>query len=333
MHSFSPSLLFRGQPTSSSYPENQTVPSQAPGALSDNPEIARSLKNSGYQSVKDVFMCAKDHYINGGSDHLVFAIPNNDDYVLDLQIFSNASFKDADQYPGLNLGQRVAISGDFGLHPKIHGFPNGVIRREMIINGQKALMTPYDLQAYQRSLQTLQTIAAFPQKAYTDFAGYLQALKMKNPPIYFDPGANNIMVDPLKQRFTMIDPSTEDDVKKEYCIGNHLSGMTAALLDSSWVLEQKQHPQSNTPIAEQDPVSQSLRRQILKKCLIAAYQTGLSAEKNPFPPQASQHKSHDLGYAFKLAGLSDLDCQRMLDSFNNKQFNQTLDSIFKLKTN
>jgi|GEM_PF-4732469 len=329
MNFLSPTLLFRGQSISSSPPENQT---DTPNALSDNPDIARSLKNSGYHSVKDVFMSAKDHYLNGGTDHLIFAIPNNDDYVLDLQLFGDATFKSMDKYPGFNLGQRVAQSGDFGLHPKIHGFPNGVTRRETTVDGEKTLTTPYDLEACQSSRRALQTIAAFPQKSYTDFAHYLQTLKMANPPIYFDPNANNVMVDPIKQRFTMIDPSTEDDVRLYYCVGNHLSGMTGALLDSSWVLNQKKHSQPGIPVAEQDPVSQSLRKEVLKKCLVAAYQTGLSPDKDPFPPQASQHEAYDLGYAFKLAGLSESDCKRMLDSFKNMQFNQTLDAVFKPKT-
>ncbi len=286
--------------------------------LAEDVRLNKALKKSGYQSVADVFKAAKDQYLDSGTDSVFFEIPKNKDLLLRLPtetdlwkhvdaqapevFFKNSTFHKIDKFPGFRLGQALAESGELRLHSRISGFPHGVQRSKLGEHDDKAYRA-YEAEAYDQYQMKLKKVAAMPQSAYTSLARFLIRLQTAKPPIYFDPTAGNLMVS--KRRFRMIDPSSETDVLVHHCTGNNLAGMTAALLDSSWVLLQKEKRQGNSiALAESDPALQRLRREIVDKCVRAAKKTGLPYAQNPFPTGAAMHASHDLAYAFKISGLT-----------------------------
>jgi hypothetical protein len=307
------------------------------------PEIHPSLSRSGYKTVADVFKAAKNNYWDSGTDNIYFRIPNNSEYLLGMpkrshvweklvdhspdEIFAGFMFEIANEYPGFQIGQTLLRAGDLRLHKRIYGFPHGVQRSRWEHNDEKTYQA-YEPEAYKVYSNNLRTISKFSQKSYTSLAKFLKRLQLTSPPIYFDPGANNLIVDVQRKRFRMIDPSSETDVLVHHCKGNNVAGMTAALLDTAWVLTQKERHTGVAPIAETDKQLQLLRRSILKKSLLAGYDADLPYERNPFPIESAFYKSHDLIYAFLSAGMTELDCLKTMDAFNKPEGRKMIMKVF-----
>lgn len=313
------------------------------GQIAAQPEINQSLEKSGYKTVADVFKAAKDNYLDSGTDNVFFHIPNNTDYLLGMptesnlwkklekqtpeDVFGDSVFVAVNKYPQFQLGQTLSQIDDLRLHKRISGFPHGVRRSQLELHDEKAYRA-YEPKAYEAYKSSLEKASEFPQAAYTSLAKFLKRLQSASPPIYFDPGANNLMVDVQRKRFRVIDPSEENDVLIHHCEGNNIAGMTAALLDTPWVLTQKEHYKGGLPLAETDKHLQNLRRSILEKSLLAGYDAGLPHERNPFPVDSAFYKSHDLAYAFRSAGMTDADCSKALGAFNKTEGRKLIEQVF-----
>jgi hypothetical protein len=312
--------------------------------IAKDPKLNESLEKAGYKTPTDLFLKAKEHYLDSGTDTAVFTIPRTP-FLLGIptdsdiwtktpeEVFKDQLFVNTNPFPGFQMGQSIARLGELHLRKRIPGFPNGVPRSQLGAHDQR-VYREFEPKAYQIYKEKLSTIEQFPQKSYTDFAHFLTRIQSADPPIFFDPGANNILINKDRKQFRMIDPASKTDVERYHCIGNNLAGMTAALLDSGWALLQAQqyHSNSTVPLAETDPEFNALRKAILKKCIIAAHKADLSPEQNPFPQSSEMHHSHDLKYAFKLAGLTEFECHKVLSSFSNAEFERTLESVFQEKT-
>ncbi len=336
------------------------------GKLSESADIAK-IFSSQYKTPTDVVLAILDHYHASGTDSVYFTLPGNGDYLIGLPrhgdllrelrkigmerprilkllsrigVLKHTPIEEAYQnkrrleivkdyvgdslfvaenpHPGFALGQSIARLKDIRIHPRIKGLCLDVPEKT-------------DTATYAAYKEKIQLLAHLPKESYTDLARLIAQMASNDPPLYFDPGADSLILNPSTKRIHIIDPASPRDVSEFYCNGNNTAGLVAALVDSSWLNWQRDQKLTTTPIAATDPELQALRRQILKKTLIAAYEAGLSYEINPFPEAAEHHYSHDIRNAFWTAGLNVDDCQPVLNAFalDPEGFREVLDEVWE----
>lgn len=290
--------------------------------LADNDELNKVLLNCG-KSVKDITNKSLNNYINGGytSDFYNIKDKNGKEtgYLLAVSKTALKQIQDGiydwqnkfqsikDEYPGFNFGQCIAQTNGIRIHKKIEGIPSGVTydtkdntpeeRFDYISN---VIFDDRQNAQYDKHLERLKKLTK-SQKCFDDFAS--QIIKMSET-YMFDPFPNNVLVDTKNASLNIIDPTTKENSVQFQCHGNHLSGMLSSLFDPRYVKRQSAQARENGGVSsDTNPRQMAIRKEVLKKCLIAAKKNDMSFEKNPYTKDSENHEYCDLRYLFKISGL------------------------------
>lgn len=277
--------------------------------------------------------------IGEGGESRVYEIPDMPAYVLSVSKFPPFETL-PDKTPDLNLGQPVAqvnahykiLKKQKGYATKLHPwnqllmFPSERWGVRAVVYIQDADKTSQYRQAYQ---EFIELVAAIPQSGYDELAKNLSKIH-HHPNVFFDADASNVLVDSEKGKFNLVDCEREN-VPNSEC----LFGMLTALLNGKFVSVDETAVQTTGRPDEQsvatDPYLINLRREVVKKCLIAAYRSDLpilQAMRNKVPFMQKYQWGYE-EYLFRVSGLQGKwpDVYKLL--IEARQFPEMNDVVFQ----
>lgn len=242
--------------------------------LSTQMKAAQATEQNIMASVKE------ENFLGRGSNGAVYKLDFTNDFVVKVPEFAKGKpptgkiEEVADFMPGHNVGQPVAKLGDFEILKKQDGFaagaPGAKARREM---GPEAAEAAF--------AKGVKASAELPQSAYDELARTMMAVEKHG--LQFDPSKpGNILVDPVGQRFNLVDISKSHAVKPyEHTVAD----IIVPLADNYFV---------GSVLPNKGVAYQPYLQQIIAKANIAAKNAGM-------------HERPELGsslsYSYKLAGL------------------------------
>jgi len=336
--------------------------------FSNNREINQLLESLNFDSSADaIFKTLSlnpeteiNNYVGHGNTRIFFTIPGASEWLMSFSFNPNSfyhqtglsswlyrpekikglleqqfgrsiTFKNAnDPFHSETVGQPLvvatSVNGEetIGIHRRLPGVVHGVTEQAKQLRDKGVGMYK----------EKIRLVANLPQEAFDRFAADLERRRQLTPPVIFDPGANNLLIDNISKTIYMIGPSSQEEIKKYGCYGNHLAGMASALLDSGWFGHRMSY--TNWGDLFEKPENQKLRvnqQNIFKKCLIAAFKAKLPHDKAPFTDE--YHPYHNLPIIFDLCGLTKTDCDEALKLFDTKNnaldFETDLDRILKIE--
>ncbi len=242
--------------------------------LSTQMKAAQATEQNIMASVKE------ENFLGRGSNGAVYKLDFTNDFVVKVPEFAKGKpptgkiEEVADFMPGHNVGQPVAKLGDFEILKKQDGFaagaPGAKARREM---GPEAAEAAF--------AKGIKASAELPQSAYDELARTMMAVEKHG--LQFDPSKpGNILIDPVGQRFNLVDISKSHAVKPyEHTVAD----IIVPLADNFFV---------GSVLPNKGVAYQPYLQQIIAKANIAAKNAGM-------------HERPELGsslsYSYKLAGL------------------------------
>lgn len=242
--------------------------------LSSQMKTAQATEQNIVASVKE------ENFLGRGSNGAVYKLDFTNDFVVKVPEFAKGKpptgkiEEVADFMPGHNVGQPVAKLGDFEILKKQDGFaagaPGARARKEM---GPEAAEAAFAKGA--------KASAELPQSAYDELARTMMAVEKHG--LQFDPSKpGNILIDPVGQRFNLVDISKSHAVKPyEHTVAD----IIVPLVDNYFV---------GSVLPNKGVAYQPYLQQIIAKANIAAQNAGM-------------HERPELGsslsYSYKLAGL------------------------------
>lgn len=242
--------------------------------LSSQMKAAQATEQNIMASVKE------ENFLGRGSNGAVYKLDFTSDFVVKVPEFAKGKpptgkiEEVADFMPGHNVGQPVAKLGDFEILKKQDGFaagaPGARARKEM---GPEAAEAAFAKGA--------KASAELPQSAYDELARTMMAVEKHG--LQFDPSKpGNILIDPVGQRFNLVDISKSHAVKPyEHTVAD----IIVPLVDNYFV---------GSVLPNKGAAYQPYLQQIIAKANVAAKNAGM-------------HERPELGsslsYSYKLAGL------------------------------
>lgn len=244
--------------------------------------LIEQLKYLGLDSFEKVTAIATDeNFLGEGGNASIFAIPNNDQYVVRIQHRAWVGPTEGElellesPFSDMNVGQAVARLGNAFILKRQEGIPAGLTHVEIRRLGLTHELANLDY------LQRTTLAANMPQQAYDELAELIRIINEKG--YNFDPSKpNNILIDEKRKRFNLIDLNSRDP-SSDY--RDTLTSLVVPLMNNSYAW------QVNDPDIEQHLVVQ--RGKILEKAIQASIKANL--------PVSGEGDS-SLEYSFKIAG-------------------------------
>lgn len=243
-------------------------------------KLSAQMKGAQATEQNIVASVKEENFLGRGSNGAVYKLDFTNDFVVKVPEFAKGKpptgkiEEVADFMPGHNVGQPVAKLGDFEILKKQDGFaagaPGAKARREM---GPEAAEAAF--------AKGVKASAELPQSAYDELARTMMAVERHG--LQFDPSKpGNILIDPVGQRFNLVDISKSHAVKPyEHTVAD----IIVPLADNFFV---------GSVLPNKGVAYQPYLQQIIAKANIAAKNAGM-------------HERPELGsslsYSYKLAGL------------------------------
>ena len=310
--------------------------------LSNDLVINRNFTSAGYKTTKDVLQQSLGYYVNGGytadfydvpGTHYLLAVPKiilqevlSGDYIPD-KAFEAIS----DPYPGFNFGQCIAKCGELRLHQKIEGVVGGVIFCDEAVSPEERWQKECDMEYSSKHLQQysehLERVNRLGQSAFDKFAQEIMRASAAGHIFDFNP--NNLLIS--DRAINIIDPTTRENAAEWHNHGDHLAGMVTSLLDNKFVAKQNQQSvKTGLRASLSDPNHVQIRKEILKKALLAAHKINMPHDDNPWSG-GEYRKIRCLTNSFEIAGLTSEECHEILENFDlpSGEFEAMVERIFK----
>lgn len=243
-------------------------------------KLSAQMKGAQATEQNIVASVKEENFLGRGSNGAVYKLDFTNDFVVKVPEFAKGKpptgkiEEVADFMPGHNVGQPVAKLGDFEILKKQDGFaagaPGAKARREMGLEAAEAAFA-----------KGVKASAELPQSAYDELARTMMAVEKHG--LQFDPSKpGNILIDPVGQRFNLVDISKSHAVKPyEHTVAD----IIVPLADNFFV---------GSVLPNKGVAYQPYLQQIIAKANVAAKNAGM-------------HERPELGsslsYSYKLAGL------------------------------
>lgn len=215
------------------------------------------------------------NFIGSGKDHRVYKLDGVNDYVVRVPLninddcFAEELKPITDYFPNVNVGQAVAGNNrGVSVLKKVKGYEHGIKMSKLF--AQKNLPTQEDAEIF---LQQLKIIAGFENASYVDLAKQFKQIN-KSERFFVDTNPNNLMVDVLNNKLTVIDLFDKTQVPGLENFTSHVNAMISLILDGQM---HTRFLEKLSDVKKQEMINTS--RIIIDKCKNAGLQAGILQSK------------------------------------------------------